>query len=179
MKSTASGQSTKALVLCALFAAVTAVLSQLSLPLPFTPVPINLATLAVFAAGGLLGPVYGAVSLVVYVVLGAAGLPVFAQFSGGIGILIGPTGGYIMGYIAAAAMTGWIAKRLQRQFWGNVLAMTAGLAVCYAMGTVWFMFSTKTGLWAALGMCVLPFLIGDALKILCAAFLVNRLARHV
>lgn len=170
---------TKSMVLCALFAAATAVLSQLSIPLPFTPVPINLATLAIFIAGGLLGPVFGSISLTVYVILGAVGLPVFAQFSGGVGIILGPTGGYILGYIGAAFMTGLIAKRLSHSFWGNVLAMTAGLAVCYAMGTAWFMISTGTGLLAALGMCVVPFLIGDALKIACAAFLVNRLARHV
>lgn len=167
------------MVLCALFAAATAVLSQLSIPLPFTPVPINLATLAIFIVGGLLGPVFGSISLTVYVILGAVGLPVFAQFSGGVGIILGPTGGYILGYIGAAFITGLIAKRLSRSFWGNVVAMTAGLAVCYAMGTAWFMISTGTGLLAALGMCVVPFLIGDALKILCGAFLVNRLARHV
>ncbi len=170
---------TKIMVLCALFAALTAVLSQLSIPLPFTPVPINLATLAFFIAGGLLGPVFGAVSLTVYAILGAVGLPVFAQFTGGIGIILGPTGGYILGYIAGAFLTGLIAKRLSQSFWGNILAMTAGMAVCYAMGTAWFMISTGTGLLAALGMCVIPFLIGDALKILCAAFLVQRLARHV
>lgn len=180
MKSSATTRTqTKSMILCALFAAATAVLSQLSIPLPFTPVPINLATLSVLAAGGLLGPVYGAVSLTVYVALGAVGLPVFAQFSGGIGIILGPTGGYIIGYIAAAFITGLISKRLSRRFWGNILAMSAGLLLCYVMGTAWFMVSTNTGLLAALGMCVAPFLIGDALKIACAALLVNRLSRHV
>ncbi|MFA9381155.1 MAG: biotin transporter BioY [Acetanaerobacterium sp.] len=170
---------TKALVLCALLAAATAVLSQISVPLPFTPVPINLATLAVFVAGGLLGPVYGAVSLTVYVMLGAVGLPVFAQFSGGVGIILGPTGGYILGYIGAAWLTGLIINRLPKNFLSAVVAMIAGLLVCYALGTAWFMVETGTSFIAALGMCVMPFLIGDALKIACASFLVNRLARVI
>lgn len=180
MKSTAhTAPKVKQLTLCALFAAVTAVLSQIALPLPFTPVPINLATLAVFVAGGLLGPVYGAVSLLVYTIIGAVGVPVYAQFMGGLSVLLGPTGGYIFGYTAAAFLTGLIAKRFAFRFWGNVIAMTAGLAACYTLGTAWFMMSTQTGLLASIGMCVAPFLLGDALKIACAAFLVHRLAPHV
>ena len=79
---------------CALFAALTAILSQIAIPIG--PVPINLATLAVFIAGGLMGPVWGAVSMIVYVALGAVGVPVFAMFTGGISIIVGPTGGYII-----------------------------------------------------------------------------------
>jgi biotin transport system substrate-specific component len=170
---------TKKLILCSLFAALTAVCSMISIPLPFTPVPINLATLSVFLAGGLLGSKGGAVSQGVYVVLGAVGLPVFHSFTGGLGILTGPTGGYIIGYVAAAWLTGFIIEKLGHSFVKNMTGMAAGLAVCYALGTAWFIYITSTGPAAALMMCVVPFLFGDALKILAGSILVMRLQRLI
>lgn len=170
---------TKKLILCALFAALTAVCSMISIPLPFTPVPINLATLSVFLAGGLLGSGGGAVSQLVYVILGAVGLPVFHSFTGGLGILTGPTGGYIIGYVAAAWLTGFVIGRLGQGFYKNIIAMTAGLAACYFLGTLWFMYITSTGLVAALMMCVVPFLIGDAIKIAAGAILVKKLHKYI
>jgi len=171
--------NTKKLILCALFAALTAVCAIIAVPLPFTPVPISLATLAVFLAGGLLGAKYGVISQVVYVILGAIGLPVFANFTGGIGVITGPTGGYIIGFIAAAWITGLIVTKTSGKFLWNIVAMIAGLALCYALGTIWFIYLTKTGLAAALLMCVVPFLIGDALKIIAASILVNRLRKFI
>ena len=104
--------TTKKITLCALFAALTAILSQISIPLPFTPVPINLAMVSVFMAGALLGAKRGAISQVVYVIIGIIGVPVFASFTAGIGIVVGPTGGYIAGYIVAAIIVGIIVKKL-------------------------------------------------------------------
>jgi biotin transport system substrate-specific component len=170
---------TKMMILCALFAALTAVCSMISIPLPFTPVPINLATLSVFLAGGLLGSKYGFLSQLVYVILGAVGLPVFHNFSGGLGIITGPTGGYIIGYAAAAWLIGFLAEKLGREFYKNIIGMTAGLAVCYGLGTLWFMVLTSTGFAAALIMCVVPFLIGDAVKIAAGAILVKKLHRLI
>jgi biotin transport system substrate-specific component len=152
---------TKKLILCALFAALTAVCSMISIPLPFTPVPINLATLSVFLAGGILGSKGGAISQLVYVALGAVGLPVFHSFTGGFGIIAGPTGGYLIGYIAGAWLIGFMTEKLGHGFYMNLVSMTAGLAVCYTLGTIWFMRLTSTGLAAALMLCVVPFLIGD------------------
>jgi biotin transport system substrate-specific component len=170
---------TKMMILCALFAALTAVCSMISIPLPFTPVPINLATLSVFLAGGLLGSRYGFLSQLVYIILGAVGLPVFHNFSGGLGIITGPTGGYIIGYAAAAWLIGFLADKAGREFYKNIIGMTAGLAVCYGLGTFWFMVLTSTGFAAALMMCVVPFLIGDAVKIAAGAILVKKLHRLV
>lgn len=170
---------TKMMILCALFAALTAVCSMISIPLPFTPVPINLATLSVFLAGGLLGSRYGFLSQLVYVILGAVGLPVFHNFSGGFGIITGPTGGYIIGYAAAAWLIGFLAEKTGRGFYRNIIGMAAGLAVCYGLGTLWFMVLTSTGLAAALMLCVVPFLIGDAVKIAAGAILVKKLHRLV
>lgn len=170
---------TKMIILCALFAALTAVCSMISIPLPFTPVPINLATLSVFLAGGLLGSKYGSVSQFIYVALGAVGLPVYHSFTGGLGILTGPTGGYIIGYVAAAWIVGFLAEKLGRGFYKNIIGMAAGLAVCYTLGTLWFMYLTSTGLVPALIACVVPFLLGDAIKIAAGALLVKKLHRFI
>lgn len=164
---------TREMILCALFAALTAVFSQLAIPL--APVPINLATFSVFLAGGLLGAKYGALSQLVYVLLGAFGLPVFTGMSGGFGRIMGPTGGYIAGYVAAAFLTGFLISKLPRGFWSCVLAMVAGLAACYALGTLWFVQLTGNPLSSALTICVIPFLPGDAAKITLASLVTVRL----
>lgn len=170
---------TKKMILCALFAALTAICSMIIIPLPFTPVPINLATLSVFLAGGLLGSRYGAISQAVYVILGAIGLPVFAGFTGGFGHIAGPTGGYLVGYVAAAWLTGFMIEKLKQNYFNNIISMIAGLAVCYTLGTLWFIYITSTGLAAALMMCVVPFLIGDAVKIAAGSILVKKLHNMV
>jgi biotin transport system substrate-specific component len=170
---------TKTMILCALFAALTAVCSMISVPLPFTPVPINLATLSIFLAGGLLGSKYGSISQLVYVILGAVGLPVFHNFTGGIGIVTGPTGGYIIGYVAAAWLIGFLCEKIGRGFYKNIFSMAAGLVVCYTLGTLWFMYLTSTGLAAALMLCVVPFLVGDAIKIAAGAILVKKLYKLI
>lgn len=169
-KSTAS-MPVKMLVLSAMFTALTAILSQISIPLPFTPVPISMATFAVFCTGALLGPKYGSLSMALYTLLGAFGVPVFAQFTAGLGILIGPSGGYIIGYIFAALIIGLIVNGAKRKIWAYPLAMSAGIAACYAFGTVWFCIVYQIGIVGALMSCVVPFLIGDALKIAVATLL--------
>lgn len=172
------------LALCGLFAAIMAVCSFITIPLGFTPVPINLGTLGVFLAGGILGRKNGTISIGVYVLIGAVGIPVFAGFKGGLGVLAGPTGGYIIGYIIAAFIIGLMIdaffdeeEPLGRQYLVCVIAMIAGLMACYALGTLWFIISTGTGVWASLIACVFPFLPGDALKIAAATLLVQRLRK--
>lgn len=166
------------MALAGLFAALVAVGSWISIPLGFTPVPMNLATLAVFLAGGLLGAKYGSIAVAVYAMVGAVGAPVFAGFRGGLSVLAGPTGGYIIGYILAAFVVGIIVTN------GSgivriVAAMVAGLAGCYALGTAWFMISTGTGFGAAMVACVIPFLPGDAIKITAGTILIRKLRKHV
>lgn len=169
--------STKIMILIAFFAALTGVLSQIAIPIP--PVPINLAMFSVFLAGSLLGSKYGALSQLIYVLLGAIGLPVFSSFSSGIGIIVGPTGGYIIGYIVAAWVTGWIISKIGRKHVALIIAITTGLLLCYTLGTSWFMFITKTSLLQSLTLCVFPFLIGDAIKIIVASILTPILNRHI
>lgn len=155
--------------MCALFAALTGVLSQIVIPIG--PVPINLASFAVLLSGTLLGANGGAISMLVYTALGLIGAPVFSMLRGGPQVLLGPTGGYIIGYIVAAYMTGFIAKKTSR----TLPALACGF-VCYIIpGTIWYMILTGSSLPGALTVCVFPFLLGDALKIALAWALSLRL----
>jgi biotin transport system substrate-specific component len=171
--------STTYMVMCGLFAALNAICAQIFIPLAFTPVPVNLGTLGVFLTGGLLGRKYGVISIGVYVLLGAAGVPVFAGFRGGLGVLAGPTGGYILGYLLAVLIVGMILDKGYAKLSLRVLSMAAGLAACYCFGTLWFMVSTGTGFDAAFVSCILPFIPGDIVKILAASFLIKRLRPRI
>ena len=166
---------TRQLVLAALFAALTAVCSQIQIPLPM--IPINLALFAVHLCGALLGAKWGALSMAVYALLGAVGVPVFAGFGSGPAVLFGKTGGYIIGYILCAAIVGLLSRRLGFTFPKLCLSMVIGVAVCYVFGTAWFMVISGLNLATSLSYCVLPFLPGDAVKILLAALLALRLRK--
>lgn len=161
------------ITLCALFAAFTAICSQIQIPLPY--IPINLALLAVFMAGAILGVGYGTTSMCVYVLMGAVGVPVFAGFKGGLGALTGATGGYIVGYIVCAFIIGIIIKYTGAKIYNMVIAIIIGMAACYILGTVWFIVLTGNTLVSSLSICVLPFLPGDAVKIALASILSVRL----
>ncbi|MFR3792337.1 MAG: biotin transporter BioY [Blautia massiliensis (ex Durand et al. 2017)] len=174
MMSSASAARVRHMVLCALFAALTAICSQIAVPMPWG-VPINLALFAVCMAGAMLGPVWGTASMVVFVALAAIGVPVLAGFQGGPAAIFGKTGGYAVGYILAALIVGLLTRKPGRRFLPLCMAMAAGCAACYALGTVWFMLLTHSPLVAALTMCVLPYLPADAIKIALAAVLVLQL----
>ena len=162
--------STYELVLCAFCAAVTCILAPLSVPLA-GEVPISLATFAVLLSGILLGGKLGALSQIVYVLLGSVGLPVFAGWTGGIGITLGITGGYIIGYIPMAFIAGLLYHRFGRQGSGArkyavmFVSMILATAALYILGTAWFIAHTKMSLGASMAACVIPFLPGDLIKI--------------
>ncbi len=170
---TKAHSETKRIILGALFAALTAVCSQIVIPLPM--VPINLALFAVHLAGAVLGARAGFFSMTAYVVLGALGAPVFSGFMGGLGYLFGKTGGYIIGYIICAFVVGYFAQKYTFDFKHLCVYMTVGLLLCYIFGTIWFMVIVKCDLASALMWCVIPFLPGDAVKIALAAFLAVKL----
>ena len=163
------------IVICALFAAMTAIFSQIAIPIG--PVPLNLATFAVFCAGALLGPKLGALSLGIWALMGAAGVPVFAMFRGGLSVLARPTGGYILGYIPAAFITGLLIEKINKtnKIFLHGVAMLAGMFTYFALGTLWFVLSTNTGFAEAMTICVIPFLPGDFIKLAVAATLAHRL----
>lgn len=170
--------TTKDITYIAVFAALMAVCSWISIP---TTVPFTLQTLGVFLAVGLLGGKRGTLAVVVYVLLGAIGLPVFAGFSSGLG---SPSSGYIIGFVLSAALM-WLIER----FFGKslpvlALSMVLALIACYAVGTAWFMavYSSANGavaLMTVLGWCVFPFIIPDLIKIAAALFLTQRLKKYV
>lgn len=165
----------------ALSAALIAICSWISIP---GEVPFTLQTFAIFLVCGLLGAKRGTLAVLVYLCLGAIGLPVFAGFKGGIGVLAGTTGGYLIGFIFTALIVGIVSDKSNRNLIATTVAMVAGLAVCYVFGTAWFMFvytngTGPVGLATVLGWCVIPFLIPDAIKIAAAAILVNRLRKVI
>lgn len=166
-------QNSARLCAAALFAALTAVCAQLCIPMP--PVPVSMALFAVLLCGALLGAKWGMLSMGTYVLLGALGVPVFSGFSGGPSALLGPTGGFLAGYILCAGVTGRLCAR-SGSIYRRIAAMCAGLSCCYACGALWFMLTAGASLTGALSACVLPFLPGDALKILLAAHLSSRLS---
>ena len=168
---------TRQLVLAALFAALTAVCSQIQIPLPM--IPINLALFAVHLCGALLGAKWGALSMAVYALLGAVGVPVFSGFGSGPAVLFGKTGGYIIGYILCALLVGLLSRRLGFTFPKLCLSMVIGVAVCYVFGTAWFMVISGLNLATSLSYCVLPFLPGDAIKIVIASVLAVILRERV
>lgn len=166
----------KTLVMGALMTALLAVCSQLSIPIQ--PIPINLALLAVYLAAFLLEGRGALISVGIYLLLGAFGLPVFANFKGGLQALVGPTGGYLMGYLFTAAVITTL-KPWADNFLKRCLVMALGLLACYVPGTLWFMMLNKMSLQVSLGYCVYPFLPGDAVKIVLAALLAPRLQQAI
>ena len=162
----------------ALFAAIITVCSQITIKLP-TAVPVTLQTAGVCMAAALLGPLGGTASVAVYIMLGAFGLPVFSGFSGGIGHIYGPTGGFIMGFLPAAFLTGLIVKRYGNRLISLIPAMISGVAVCYLTGCLWYAVTTGVSLKATFLACVLPFIRPDAVKIVLSALVCRRLAKHI
>jgi biotin transport system substrate-specific component len=164
-----------------MFVALIAVCSWINIP---TTVPFTLQTFAVFATVAILGMRRGTIAVAVYIILGAVGVPVFSGFKGGLGTLFGTTGGYIVGFLFTALITGGIIKAFGKKIWVMAVAMVLGLVACYAFGTVWFILvytSTKSAIdiMTALTWCVIPFIIPDLCKIALAILLEKRVGRFI
>lgn len=162
--------------------ALTAAAAQFSLHVPFTPVPFSLQTMVLLVGAATLGPRLGAASMLLYLALGIAGMPVFAASATlppGAARLVGPTGGYLMAYPLAAFVTGWLAARgFDRRYLTSALAMFAGLATIFAGGVLWLAYfapgtagQPAAGLRAALAAGLYPFVLGDILKVCVASLL--------
>ncbi len=149
-------------------AALTAVAAQLSVPL--WPVPVTGQTLAVLIVGSTLGAVRGSLSMVLYALLGIFGLPVFSEASKGFGVIAGPTGGYIIGFVFAAALTGWLAQRAwDHRILGAIASFAAGTVVTFAFGLPWLAAVLGTNLDLTLQYGLYPFILGGIIKALLAA----------
>ena len=169
------------LVYIAIGAALIAICSWISIP---TAVPFTLQTFAVFFVLLALGGERGTIATLVYVLLGAVGVPVFAGFSGGIGILLGSTGGYIIGFLFTGFIYILFTKFFKKSIVMKIVALVLGLAVCYAFGTAWFMHvymksSGEVGLLTVLGWCVFPFIIPDIVKMVAAVFIGERASKLI
>ena len=157
---------------------IVAALSHVRIPLPFTPVPLTGQTLGVLLVAAVLGRSRGAASLALYLAVGLLGLPVFGGAPVGFARILGPTGGYLVGFMAAAALVGSLAERGFDRDWKRVSAMfLAGTGVIYLFGLVWL--AQFTGLADAFSAGLWPFLPGDLLKAICAALLLPNARRLV
>ena len=163
------------------FAVLITICSWISIP---GAVPFTLQTFGVFLAVGVLGGKRGTLAVVTYLLLGAVGLPVFSGFRGGIGSMLGTTGGYMVGFVFSGLIVWGLESWIGRKKWGQVFSMLLGLMACYVFGTLWFMVvyahqSGTIGLGVALGWCVLPYIIPDLLKIAMALSVSKRLAPRI
>lgn len=164
----------KPMIYASLFAALTAVGAFIKIPIPISPVPITLQVFFVLLAGLVLGSRWGGTSMLVYVLLGIIGIPVFSGGSAGIGVLMGPTGGYLIGFIAGAFIVGLIHERSNKGIPAAVAAMVAGLAVIYLSGVAQLSIAADMPVQQAVVIGVLPFLVGDVIKMTAALIIVEK-----
>ena len=171
---------TRDIVYMSVFTAMISICSWISIP---ASIPFTLQTMGVFTTVGLLGGKRGTLTVLTYILLGAIGVPVFAGLTGGVSVLLGTTGGYIIGFLLSALLMWGIEAIMGRNQIVLAFSMVAGLIVCYVFGTAWFMLiytqhSGVIGLSTVLGLCVIPFIIPDLIKIGVALFLINRLKKR-
>lgn len=168
-----TNESLKMTVYASLFAALMAAGAYISIPIG--PVPIVLQNMFVLLGAIILGPLWGLACVAVYLLIGLVGLPVFAGGTSGIGKLFGPTGGYLLGYLPAVFVTAGISKGLGKKMSSDIIAMGVGSLIVYAAGVPWLKVVTAMSFEKALAVGMYPFLPGDILKIIAAAFIARAL----
>lgn len=170
MEKTVSQKSSRlslvTMALIGVMTAVTCILGPLAIPLPFSPVPISFTNLAIYLTLYVLGMKAGTFSYLVYLLLGLVGLPVFSGFTGGPAKLFGPTGGYLAGFIFMALIAGFFIDRFPKKYYLHIAGMILGTFICYIFGTAWLCFQMKLSFGAGLMAGVVPYLPGDAAKII-------------
>lgn len=181
---TASRLRTKDLTLIALFTVLTAVCAWISVPVPAPLIQFTMQTFAVFAALLALGGKRGTYAVTAYLLLGAVGAPVFSNFRGGLSVLLGATGGYILGFFFQALLYWWMTARLGEALRVKIAASVLGLILCYAFGTAWYLvlyvqMGKPMGLLTALSYCVFPFIVPDLVKLALAVLLSQRVGKYV
>lgn len=157
------------LIVSALFAAIIGILAQVTIPLPY--VPITGQTLAVGLAATILGSRYGMLSVIIYVLLGAIGVPVYSGFSGGLGVLIGPTGGYLFGFIPTAFLIGFMLEKTKFTFWNALIFNVLGTFLTLTIGTVFLKYAASISWTAAFVSGFVPFIIVGFIKSALAAWI--------
>ncbi|WP_304969755.1 biotin transporter BioY [Romboutsia ilealis] len=167
---------TNELIICSLFASLTAILTQISIPLPM--VPLTMQIFAVTLCGLVLGKRLGFISQIIYVLLGAIGLPVFSKFGGGIGIILGPTGGFILSFPIVAFVVGYFCEKFKSTI-GIMLGMIFSLLISYIIGTIQFCIVTNSDFVKGLTICVIPFIIVDIIKLSLATVVGKSILKRV
>ena len=173
--------SVRKMAIIALMTAVLCILAPISIPVFISPVPVSLGVLAVYLTAYVLSPLDATISVIIFILLGTFGLPVFSGYSGGLSKLVGPTGGYIIGFLFTVYISS-IFIHMKKGIVYDVIGMITGLALCYILGTIWFSYQQGKGFIASLLLCVVPFLIGDAIKIIVAVILgtqINKRLAHL
>lgn len=167
----------KSLILTSLLAALTAVGAWIKVPLPFTSVPFTFQVFFVLLAGVVLGPLWGPLSQAIYILLGCLGLPVFAGGTSGVGILFGPTGGYLIGFMAAAFLIGVLSRKRVGSRWWLLISLLLGLIVIYLFGLAQLMVVAKLNFKEAFLAGVAPFVPLDLVKLSLSLWIAGRLSR--
>ena len=168
---------TKNLTLCAVFTALLCILSIITIPIG--TIPITLSTLAVMLCGVILGAKKGLVSVILYILTGMVGIPIFSGLRGGFQVVLGPTGGFILGYIPMVIVIGLLTSRLPQKKLPKILSVSGacflGVIICYAFGTLYFMHLQHVGFYQAALVCVVPFIPFDILKSLFTGYITQKL----
>lgn len=173
--------SVQKMAIIALMTAVLCILAPISIPVFISPVPVSLGVLAIYLTAYVLSPLDATISVIIFILLGTFGLPVFSGYSGGLSKLVGPTGGYIIGFLFTVYISS-LFIHMKKGIIFDVIGMITGLAICYILGTIWFSYQQGKGFIASLLLCVVPFLIGDAIKIIVAVILgtqINKRLAHL
>ncbi|MCI8453786.1 MAG: biotin transporter BioY [Lachnospiraceae bacterium] len=171
--------TTAQMTVTALMTAITCVIGPIALPIPVSPVPISLTNLVIYFMAYVLGTKLSLISVLIYLLLGAAGLPVFSGFASGLGKLAGPTGGYLVGFIFLAWLAGFFVERFPGRRSMHAIGMVIGTAICYLFGTVWLTGQLHITFVAGLGVGVLPYLPGDTAKIILALVIGPKIRKSV
>lgn len=167
------------MTLIGLMTAVICILAPFSVILPFSPIPISLGTFAIYLTANILGMKRSFISVALYLLLGFAGLPVFTGFTGGVGRLLGPTGGYLIGYLFIALICGYFTDKWNNNVLWHLLGMLLGTVVCYAIGTIWLSYQASLTFFAALSAGVLPFIPGDIIKLIIATTIGHQVRKRL
>ena len=170
--------SVQKMAIIALMTAVLCILAPISIPVFISPVPISLGVLAIYLTAYVLSPLDATISVIIFILLGTFGLPVFSGYSGGLSKLVGPTGGYIIGFLFTVYISS-LFIHMKKGIIFDVIGMITGLALCYILGTIWFSYQQGKGFIVSLLLCVVPFLIGDAIKIIVAVILGTQLNKRL
>lgn len=172
-------QNTASLTMIGLMTAVTCILGPLSIAIPISPVPISFTNLAIFFSAILLGWKKGTISFIVYLLIGFAGVPVFSNFTSGPAKLLGPTGGYLIGFIFLALVAGFFVDRFPGKLYIYVLGMVLGMFITYVLGSGWLAYQANMTFEAALFAGVIPYIPGDIVKIMIATILGTTIKKQV